>query len=84
MRRFLKGLTKAAYVIGSVANVAATIAIPNPITAKIAATQILGAIVSSKVSDKKLGKLSKPVNILGFNFDKAENDIDKNWHNYKY
>lgn len=84
MKGFLKGLTKATYIIGSVANVAATIAIPNPITAKITATQILGAILSSKVSDKKLGKLSTPVNILGFNFDKAGNDLDKNWHDYKY
>lgn len=84
MKGFLKALTKAAYIIGSIANVAATVTIPNPITAKIAATQILGAIISAKVSDKKLGKLSTPVNILGFNFDKAENDLDKNWHDYKY
>lgn len=84
MKRFLKGLTKATYIIGSIANVAATVAIPNPITAKIAAAQIFGAILSTKVSDRKLGKLSTPINILGFNFDKAGNNIDRNYHDYRY
>ncbi len=80
MRKFLKKLAKSAYIVGNVTSAVATFVLPNP----VAGSQLLCGVLSTLIADKKLGKVADIVNLFGLNVGKASNDIDRNYHDYKY
>jgi hypothetical protein len=69
-----KRLCKILYPIGSIANAIVALTTANPVSLSILASQVSAAATSSGISDEKLGRVARIINVVGHNINKAAND----------